>query len=69
MKRSGSVMRLLSALLMVPLAALLANAGAEALGAVHGLRAADRVVALAEVDRALLQAHGLRFSPGFESCA
>lgn len=56
MRRRGSVIRLLSVLLMLPLAALLAVATGMALTAVRGLNAANGVVAVAEADRGLLQA-------------
>ena len=56
MPRKGSVTRLLSLLLMVPLAAMLVAGVREALVSVHGLRVANGVVAMAEVDRGLLRA-------------
>jgi methyl-accepting chemotaxis protein len=56
MVRNGSVTRLLSLLLAVPLLAMLAAGVDQAWVSVHGLRAADNVVAVAEVDRGLLQA-------------
>ncbi len=56
MRHRGSIMRLFSLLLLAPLAVLLAATTMQAADALRGLRAANAVVALAEVDRDLLQA-------------
>ena len=56
MRRRSSIIRLFAGLLVVPLLALLAGGGMQALDSVHTLRAANGVLAVAEVDRALLQA-------------
>jgi len=56
MARNGSVTRLLSLLLMVPLAVMLVAGVREALDSVRGLRIANGVVVMAEVDRGLLRA-------------
>jgi methyl-accepting chemotaxis protein len=56
MERRGSIVRLLSVLLVVPLLALLAVGVIDALNSIRALRAASGVVAVAQADRGLLQA-------------
>ena len=55
MGRRRWIIRLLSLLVVVPFVALLAGASMATLDALHGVRIANRVLAVAEVDRALLR--------------
>jgi methyl-accepting chemotaxis protein len=55
MGRRSSIIRLLSLLVVVPFVALLAGATMATLDAMHGVGVANRVLAVAVVDRGLLQ--------------
>ena len=56
MKRRGSIVRLLSLLLMLPVAVVLAGGAKQALDSLRSVSGANAVVGVAEVDRGLLQA-------------